>query len=504
MNSSNLSASSYMPGFLQNKVNAFFACSIYLMLTFMSSFIGIANAAQAITTEELQSQGKLKIALSMAKSDKLIPNQQVIVDVNIFSTYPFNDNFDLPYFDLEDAVTIPPKAEASLDIEIIDEQQWFVQSKKVIIYPLKDGSFTVPSLSVKAFINVDNQAVVSGRLNTEAFTFNVVLPSALTGIDNFIASSEVGFTLKQSKPSDPASEENSKAAEQPSYNIGSAVTFTYTTKADNMHVIMLSKIKIPKIEGIQVYQKPSIEKDVFDRFEKFNTAILTEKFTFIFQQEGLFTIPSQRLIWWDTINGELKETLIDEHIFNVGKGAAVANNNGILTERAANALSFNKVHIMQWLAIVILAVFLIAVIRQVAKHRHALINSFHRINKTKQKALINTFNLQLKKQNYHGAINCLYALSMHSAGSVDPLSATIDKDSLIRLQALQQLAFAHSPNDTEASSNAASDKESNKRTEMISFSQQDGELLIASILKKQSRWKKFESFKFSSTLNPNP
>ena len=486
-----------MPNFLKNKTDALFAYSIYLMLTFMFSFIGVANAAQAITIEALQSQGKLKIALNITESQKLIPNQQVIVDVKIFSTYPFNDNFDLPYFDLEDAVTIPPKAEASLNIEIIDEQQWFVQSKKIIIYPLKGGSFTVPSLSAKAFINVDNQAVVSGTLNTKAFTFNVGLPLVLTGIDHFIASSEVSFTLKQSKPNDSTSEENSKEAEQPSYNIGSAVTFTYTTKADNMHVIMLSKVKIPQIEGIQVYQKPSIEKDVFDRFEKSNTAILTEKFTFIFQQEGKFTIPAQQLIWWDTVNGELKETLIEQQIFNVGKGAAVAKSNGILTKRAANALSFNKVNIIQWLVIIVLAVFIIAVIWQVAKHRHALINSIHRINKTKQKTLINAFNLHITKQDYHGAINCLYALYKHSAGSVDSLSTNIDKESLVRLQALQQLVFDHLPNDIEKSS-----KKPIKQDERISFSQQDGELLITSILKKQPRWKKFEPFKFSMKLNP--
>ena len=487
-----------MPSFLQKKANALFACFIFLALSIMFSFIGLANAAQAITTEALQSQGKLKIALSITESEKLIPNQQVIVDVKIFSTYPFNDNFDLPYFDLEDTVIIPPKAEASLDIKIIDEQQWFVQSKKIIIYPLKDGSFTLPPLTVTVFINVDNQAVVSGTLDTAPFTFNVTLPSALTGIDNFIASSKVSFTLKQSKPSDSASEENSKAAERPSYNIGSAVTLSYTTKADNMHVIMLNKVKIPKIAGLQVYQKPSIEKDVFDRFEKFNTAILTEKFTFIFQQEGQFTIPAQQLIWWDTVSGELKETLIDEQTFNVGKGAFVANNNGILTKRAANALSFNKVHIMQWLFILVVAVFTIAIIRQITQHRHALMKSFHRVNNTKQKALINTFNLQLNKQDYYGAINCLYALSKHSAGSVDSLSVNIDKDNLARLQSLQRLAF-----DYKATDNTEGDhKESNKQDENVSFTQQDGELLIASILREKAGRKKREAFKFSMGLNP--
>ena len=51
-----------------------------------------------------------------------------------------------------------------------------------------------------------------------------------------------------------------------------------------MHVMMLDKLTTPAIAGVQVYHKPAVEQDVFDRFEKFNTAVLTQTMMFIFQQ----------------------------------------------------------------------------------------------------------------------------------------------------------------------------------------------------------------------------
>ena len=111
--------------------------------------------------------------------------------------------------------------------------------------------------------------------------------------------------------------------------------------------------------------------------------------------------------------------------------------------------------------------------------------------------MINTFNLQLTHQNYHDAINCLYALVKQSSGSVASLSALVEQDNLLRLKMLQQLVFGHKTN-----SNAGNHRESHEQGKTMRFSQQDGELLIASILKKQPRWKKFANFKFSMKLNP--
>ena len=99
----------------------------------------------------------------------------------------------------------------------------------------------------------------------------------------------------------------------------------------------------------------------------------------------------------------------------------------------------------------------------------------------------------IAKEDYQGAMQCLYKVTKQLSGSVESLSMLLDtnndegKDNLAYLQNLQLLAF-----------NA-------EQAESISFSQQDGEQLFAALIqkiKKPSRWQKREGFKFKMQLNP--
>jgi len=494
-------------------VNNLFAKLISALLLITS----FASAAQEHSLAELQIQGKFKIAVSIANagdSDEstlnLVPNQQVTLKVELFSTNPFSGNYTLPYFDVDNAVVNPPDDKATLDIKIIDDQQWFIQRKEISIYPLKEGRFLIPSLTATAFIKLENQQVITGSISSEPVDFTVGLPVELQGVKNFIASSNVNFTLKQADTSQNAQKDkvqnksradtySSTSSNNKSYSIGSAVTFTYTLKADNMHVIMLDKLTLPKVEGIQVYQKPAEEKDVFDRFEKFNTAEVTQTFTFIFQQEGHFIIPAQRITWWDLANKKLKEISINAQQFTVGKGASA---NGI--ESSAQGRSFidlikslwasllqgklaDKSNIIYGVIILAIIIFCVAVIRKIVLHRNALLDSFHEVNKTRQKQLVRDFSQQVSDKKYQEALSCLYKLTKTLSGSTSSLSASIrteDSDNQVSLQNLQALAFK------------------SELTPTVSFTAQDAELLLASLLKKQPRWKKRGGFKFSLTLNP--
>ena len=476
-----------------------------------------ASSAIENSLTELQTQGELKIAVSIANAGdsddtilNLVPNQQVTLKVELFSTNPFNDNYTLPYFDVDNAVVNPPDDKATLDIKVIDDQQWFIQRKEISIYPLKEGRFLIPSLTATAFIKLENQQVITGDISSEPIDFTVGLPVELQGVKNFIASSNVSFTLEQTDTSQDiqkgkvqkksgADTYSSTASNNKSYSIGSAITFTYTLKADNMHAIMLDKLTLPKVEGVQVYQKPAEEKDVFDRFEKFNTAEVTQSFTFIFQQEGHVIIPAQRIIWWDLANKKLKKISINAQQFTVGKGA-LANS----TETSAQGHSLidlikslwasllqgklaDKSNIIYGVIILAIIIFCVAVIRKIVLHRNALLDSFHEVNKTRQKQLARDFSQQVSDKKYQEALNCLYKLTKQLSGSTSSLSASIsteDSDNQVRLQNLQALAFK------------------SEATSTVSFTVQDAETLLASLLKKQPRWKKRGGFKFSLTLNP--
>lgn len=465
--------------------------------------VSISSIAQENSLSNLQAQGKLKITAAIAQANNtdvstinLVPKQQVTLKVEVFSTYPFNDNYTLPYFDVDNAIVTPPNDKATLDIQIIEDQQWFVQRKEISLYPLKGGSYTVPSLMATVFINLENNKVVSGTISSEPINFNVNLPAELHGVKNFIASEQVSFTLKkkgaQTKKQTIQSTNNQQLSDSISYDIGSAVSFTYTLKADNMHVIMLDKLTLPNIDGVQIYQKPAIEKDVFDRFEKFNTAVLTQSFTFIFQQKGLITIPAQHFTWWDLKHKKVKEIRIKAQQFTVGNGAVSNNNGSSLTNNtfvnfiksSVAKLFADKNTIIYGMIILAVIIFGTALTRKILLHRNALLSSLHKMNKTRQKQLTSDFIHQITNNNYQEALNSLYGLTKQLSGSVTPLSMVIDTENQARLHSLQQLAFT------------------SEATQTLIFTEKDAQLLLTSIMKKHSHEEKKESFNFSMELNP--
>ncbi|MGB0936529.1 MAG: hypothetical protein ACPGTQ_03675 [Colwellia sp.] len=504
--------------------NLLAAISFCLLFLFM-------NIAQAekITIESLQSQGDIKMKVRLAESTspqaETITNQQVTLLVELLSTRPFDNNFSLPYFDLDDAVVIPPNDKATLSLKIIEGKQWFVQQKEIKIYPLKSGNYTIPELTATTTIKYTNeqgpdggkgganaQKEVHGSLSSSPIQFDVTTPAQLNNLESFVVSPNVGFTVDAQHKSKSTSEKSS-ATNLPDYHIGSTVTLTYTISASEMHVIMLKKLNFKEIEGVQIYQKPAIEKDVFDRFEKFNTASLKQEVTFIFQKEGQFTIPGQSLYWWDLTEQKLKEIKLKPQIFLVGASAASGSNDlsssinnsesGSLVERVIafknkflSQVSNNKSLVLYILLIIAFFFFCIALVRKAFKHKEELLSAFHRFNKTKEKRLIAHFKQHIANKEYKEAVNCLYQLTNEVSGSITPLSNDVEKSHLKKdksvqaklehLNSLKQLAF--------------------KAESQASFTEEDAKQLIASILTKNTIWNKLwhkkEAFKFSYVLNP--
>jgi hypothetical protein len=481
---------------LNNRLTLTLTVSTLLALIFQCSAYAAEQANTDLVTSKLVEQNQLKMSVSISeKTSRLVAKQQVSLHVKLLSTQPFKDNFTLPYFDIDNAVVIPPSDETKLEIQTIEGQQWFVQHEIINIYPITAGTFTVPALTAEYFINGESSEVLTGKISSKAITFSAELPVELNAIKNFIASPSVSFTLKQSQAKSDLEQPNkaNTSTDSAEYTIGSAVTFTYSLKADYMHVIMLDKLAVPKINGIKIYQKPAVEKDVFDRFEKFNAAQLTQEFTFIFQEEGTFTVPAQQVTWWDLTTNSFKEITIKAKRFKVGQGVG-AGTDGNANSAASSPLSKLKMLLKKVLADtdkliyllvgIALLIFCIAVIRKIVMHRSALLSSFHKVNKTRQKQIATDFTQYIAKKDYQLAINSLYQLTEQRSGSIASLSTLVGSENQTRLNTLQQLAFHGDVTNT-------------------TFTEQDSELLLSDLLKKQSRWRKKERFKFSENLNPN-
>jgi len=455
-----------------------------------TTFSGNSFAAQQASIASLQQNGQVAIKLYQQQNQTIVPNQQLNLIVEVLSAHPFAADFSLPYLDFANTVVIQPSEKAELTTKLVNEELWFIQRKKVNVYPLKSGQFSVPAITAQIKLTIENQGTVVGELNTENYNFEVNLPAALAKTSGIIASSHLEFSLaveQKESSTNEAIEGNQKKQKASTYQLGDAITFNYSIKADNSHVIMLNKLNFAEIEGTQIYRKPSNEKDEFDRFEKFNTAILSQSVTYIFQQAGEFIIPAQQVLWWDTVNNQLKEEFIEAQVFQVGEALNSSEPTQSIDKGSVSLVnSLDERSLIKALIALVLLSFFLAIIRQFVKHKSAIMAEFHQVNQTAQKQLTKHYRKQVAEQDYKKAISSLYQLSKISANEVAALGKSLAPTDSSRLAALQQLAF-----------NAA-----NKASKSISFTAQDGDELLKALLHKKRLSSKRQPFSFSFKLNP--
>lgn len=474
---------------------------------FLSLLLATSSVAATKSLATLQAQQQVQIKLSLQESETIVPNQQLTLNVDVLSAEPFNGNIKLSYVELDNAVVIQADAQTELNTKKIDGHLWFVQREKINLYPLQTGVYKIPEISVDVSINTDKSGVISGKLTTKPYQFEVSEPKELQELEDYISSPKVEFKLTEQKQALQTEQAPVQQADQEqlatSYQVGSALTYSYQIKAEKVHVLMLPKLQISEIEGVQMYRKPAIERNNFDRFAKFNTATLTQTVTFIFQQQGQFTIPEQKLLWWDTSKGELTETVIAAQTIVVGEASVSDRISNVLT-KPFKQLGLNQDNALLWLYGIGLSLLVLLIVWRIYLYKKSLYNSkksgrqknsllatYHRLNNTENKKLTKTYISHVDKQEYQQAIACLYDLAKSRSNSVAALSTLMTKEGVARLQRLQQLAFK---SELVKKSNQELDQEPN-------FSQQDAELLVAALVKKPKLWPKYQTFKFSVKLN---
>lgn len=434
------------------------------------------SVAASSSFDTLQSQQKLQISVSVSALEKVIPNQQVALNVDVLSLHPFNADFTLSYVGIDNAVVIQADVKTALSTRQIDGEKWFVQHQKVMFYPLKSGAYIIPSLTATVSVNSEQEGIVSSQLITKPYSFDISEPTALNNVEGYIASPNVSLRVKQ----------KGKAVEE--FNIGSAITYEYQLKADKVHALILPKLEVDELNGVQIYRKPVVERDSYDRFEKFNTASSTLEVTFIFQKEGSFNIPEQRILWWDTEHNELKEEVIPAKKIIVGQASLIDSLRHLFSKVIAH-LESNETNTLSWLAMVIFCLLLMVFLWKIIAHKGNS-TAIERLNKGQKKQLITDYYAYIASKKYQQANRCLYDLLKVTSRSVATLSATMNEQDRSHLGRLQALAY---------------NKES-ALLESSDFSQQDATLLLMAVVKLSPRWSmhslsKRKPFKFSIKLN---
>ncbi|TRX56496.1 BatD family protein [Thalassomonas sp. M1454] len=456
-------------------VNALFQCSMHNFIKLFLSALIItltsftsANAASSASVDDLIQNGQLKLSINLKPQSQIVLGQQAILEIKLISHYDFSDNMTVDFFNIENAIVAKPFARTDFKIDTIDGKKWFIQTKEVALYPIKEGEFYVAPILTEAFISVEGKAVY-GNIQTPDYTFSITQADKLTARDDYIASSKLDVVRQVSKQ-----------PEQP-LRIGSAVTLTRQIHADNLHSVMLPDLQPIKFEGVQIYEKPQTKSDSYDVLREINIANLSSSVTLIFQQEGLFKLPAETIFWWNTNKNQLETIKVPEMSFQVGE-----SNDEIIANAPTKADGQQQISlsgINWWLVIVICTAlfFTLAIAKVIKQNKQAIVANFkHRIY---YKQLINRYFNAIEQNKYQQALACLYKISDIKHNNMPALKALVkNEQAQATLELLFTLAFG-------------------KKVATDSISKQSANALLQAIINKKFETNFFTPVKYNMKLN---
>ena len=436
----------------------------FLAMIFLTTF------AHAKTIEDLVGENKLEIKSRLLQDYQPVPGEQLALEVELISYYPFSDNMKVSFTDIAETVLIPPGDQTKLENINRDGRSWFVQRQKISIYPLRSGKFTIPPIAVELFINLDNQERVSGTILSPSLSFNCEENMELSKLDNYLAAPKLSISRKV------------KGDNKEALDIGSAVTLQYSIKANNLHSIMLPEIEPVRFSGVQTYPQAPTKKDNQSLLDSFNSSSFEQDVTLIFQEEGSFVIPEKKYYWWDTESKKLKEIVLEKLHFKVGSGGAVQDAQ-YAKDKQQNGFQSKVYKYLIMVAIIIL----LGMVLHRLKYASWKLND---VSKQTQKQLKNSLSKQfimyLDDEQYHRAVLTLNQLAKVYSPDRSELSLkdqlNDDANSVQLLERLISLAYCEN------------------KSESTKLSRTEAAALIKSFEKFSHRAKN-EGFKFKLDLN---
>ena len=394
----------------------------FIVITCQLTVIPNVTAAQNI--EDLVNQDKLTISLEVNQKEQQIVGQALILAIEISTDRWFATGSKIENFTLKNVVMQANNTTTINGSKRTNGQAWATQTHEITVYPTVSGTYQVPPINVDISVNTEHDGIVSGMLSTQESNFNIELPQALEGIENFIVSSQVTLSV------------DGLFDEEKDYAIGEAITQTITITASDTPAMMitpinlltpslvsnneLSNTKLPNnklpnnkvtndntplervLDGVSIYHKPAQVFDKSNRGTLLGTRI--ESFTYIFEKPGHYVIDEQVVYWWNSQTTTLERLLIPSSSWTVSDG-------GLSQISSFNGLTAFNLTIQTVITFAIVIILLILISIGFIK-RHYLSALFNKVTKREQRLLRSEFLNAVTKKNYLVATQFLYQYAL--------------------------------------------------------------------------------------------
>lgn len=338
--------------------------------------------------EELVSLGKLTVTQQVLPNEQQIPGQALVLSIKVATDRWFATGSQLQSFSMQKIVMQANNIVTFNGSERSKGKTWATQTHEVTLYPTLAGTYFLPPININVSVNTEHNGIISGVISTEEISFDIMLPEALKGIDDFIVSPEVTLAV------------DGIFDEEKEYAIGEAITQTITITATDIPAMMIPEItgSQSKLDGVSVYRKPA---QIFDKSNRGTSAATRiESFTYIFEKVGSYTIDEQIIYWWNSQSNSLEQLLIPASHWTVAGGG--------ITQNSAKSL-FKSFHVNVQTIITVATLLVLVILSYIVfQKRHQLFLLYSKLTKRDQRLLRNQFFAAIIKKDYLVATQYLY------------------------------------------------------------------------------------------------
>ncbi|WP_060981392.1 BatD family protein [Vibrio splendidus] len=388
----------------------------------------ISMPASSTNLDQLVSDGELKLSVEIKTQDVAV-KQQVALNVEILSTRPFQEELALPYLDIPNTVVKKDEQKVARSARTIEGTKWFTQKARYYLYPMQTGEFTVPELNIPVSVELTSANVVEGVIQSQPINFTSQMPVSNIDTDALIVSPNAKLSISTDRP---LTDE---------FEVGHAVTATYTLSVANSHMMLLPEINIPDISGVELYRKPAVKENMFNRLNKSNTATLKQKVTLILQERGKVVLPKQTMTWWNTNTNQLESLTVAQQTIQVGDAKLLDSlSNTLGSIDGAKTLS-NWLG-QYWHYVAIAGVFLAAIAHLLGKHFFDLKRYFVARQQLNTKKLSIQFCRHVEDKQYSKAVQDIYEITGRKTFSKGTLQLPLNSESNDIWKKLLKLGYA--------------------------------------------------------------
>lgn len=262
----------------------------------------LAMPCHGAQLEDLIAAGDLSVTVTVDTQAPYYLRAPLIFAVEVATPRWFSRGTRVRDFRVENAIVRPVSAFADNQSQQRDAVTWSMQRWRFRLYPQREGTLTLPHLSVFVSVNTEEHGVVEGDVSVTPMALRIETPPGLDSGDTWVATPSLRIEQQWSGLNEV-------------YLPGDAISRTRRFTIEDAPAMVLDARELPDIPGLSLYQAPARLDDESSRGSL--RGIREEQLVITAEQAGDFTIPGAAYTWLNTRTGNLETIELEAYSFRV-------------------------------------------------------------------------------------------------------------------------------------------------------------------------------------------